>query len=358
MTCDLPGRAVGEKMKRILSVSLRVCILVALLILLIYFHFIDFSLLRKIFAHPGILVLGAGAVFLSYMVAALRWWLILHSQKVGITYPYAFQLYVISVFSSIFVPGGTASSDAVRIVMLMRRVPGRRTQAVLSVFADRFIAVLMLSLLAAFITVAQWEARPATPSDPMFWLNVSALLLPGLLVIVACAAWLVTRTSKNRGEQDLPDQNWIARTSARTSDFFELALENRLGIILAMGASTITTALLLGTIVIVSAVAAIPSLSHWEIAQAAALSQFANGLPISPGGVGVGEAAFNQICIWMAQGTEHYPYATIFLAYRIISVLVACCGGIALMNVPRLMRPHVGRSYLSDSEAHTQHGNS
>jgi uncharacterized membrane protein YbhN (UPF0104 family) len=342
-------------MKRILSASLRACILIVLLGLLIYFRFIDFAVLWKILARPDVLVLGAAAVFLSFMTGALRWWLILRSQKFTLAYLHAFQLYTVSIFSSIFVPGGTASADAVRMLMLMRIVPGRRCAAVLAVFADRFIAVFVLSLLAAILTLAQWRSRPIGPSDPMFWLNVSALLLPISLIIGACGAWLITRTPKYRSKRNLPNQNWIVRTISRMSDFFELALENRLSIVLAMCASTITTALLLGTIVIVSVVAAITNLSSWEIAQAAALSQFANGLPISPGGIGVGEAAFNQICIWIAQSTEHYPYATIFLAYRIIAILVACCGGIALMNVRRLMRPGVEQSYLlAKSEAHAQ----
>ena len=68
-------------------------------------------------------------------------------------------------------------------------------------------------------------------------------------------------------------------------------------------------------------------------------SMFANGVPISPGGIGVGEAAFNQICVWIAHGTQHYPYATIFLAYRVISLVTACYGGIALMKIGHLTNP-------------------
>lgn len=126
-----------------------------------------------------------------------------------------------------------------------------------------------------------------------------------------------------------------------------------MNIILAMGASMITTGLLLGSIVIVSSVAAIPNLSSWDIAHAAALSMFANAVPISPGGIGIGEAAFNQICVWIAHSNEHYPYATIFLAYRVISIIVACYGGIALLNVRRLFRSAPQQSYLlTGSKAH------
>jgi len=346
-------------MKNMLSAFFRGAILIALLGLLVYFHFIDFSILWKILVRPDVLVLGAGAVLLSYMAAALRWWLILRSQKFMIAYFHALRIYLVSILSSIFVPGGTVSSDAVRMLMLIRIVPTRRGQAVLAVFAESFIALFVLSLLAAILTLAQWPFRRITPGDPIFWLNASALLLPVSLVIAACGAWLVARTAKGCMKRRSPNQTWITRMTSVLLDFFDLALENRLSIFLAMGASAVSLGLLLGSIVIVSMVAAIPNLSYLDIAYAAALSQFANGLPISPNGIGVGEAAFNQICVWIAQSTTHYPYATIFLAYRIVAIFVACCGGIASLNVRRLMRPVGEQAYpLVETEAHVQHGNS
>lgn len=210
-------------MRKILSASLRACILIVLLASLIYFHLIDLSVLWTILVRPEVLVIGAGAIFLSFMTGALRWWLILRSQKFQIAYFHAFQLYAVSIFSSIFVPGGTASSDAVRILMLMRIFPGRRGQAALAVFGDRFLAVLMLSLLAAILTFARWPFQAVESNDPMFWLNVWALLLPVSLMIAAWAAWLITRTRKYRMKRELSEQSRLVRMISTISDFFELA---------------------------------------------------------------------------------------------------------------------------------------
>jgi uncharacterized membrane protein YbhN (UPF0104 family) len=326
-------------MRRVFFTALKACILIALIGALFYFHFIDLAMLGKILTRPEIFIFGAGAIFLSYMTGALRWWLILRCQKFGIAYLRAFQLYTASVFSLLFVPGGTASSDAVRIIMLMRLVPGNRGRAMLAVFGDRFIAVFMLSLLAAILTLSQWPFRSIAPDHPIFWLNVWAVLMPVLLLIAAGAGWLITRTPLFRRKRHVAERNRLVRMVSVLADFFELAFENPLNIILAVGASAITTGLLLGTIVMVSTIAAIPNLSAWDIARAAALSLFANGVPITPGGIGVGEAAFNQICIWIAHSNEHYPYATIFLAYRVISLVVACYGGIGFVNVRRLTTP-------------------
>jgi glycosyltransferase 2 family protein len=328
----------GLKMKRILSTSLRIGILIGLLGCLIYFHFIDFAVLGRVLRRPDLLVIGIAAVQLSYAIAALRWWIILSLQKIAITYRTAFQLFMISVFTSIFVPGGTASADAARMLLLMRVSPAQRGQPMLSVFADRFIAVLALSLLAAILTLVQSPFRAVTPGNPLFWLDLSALLLPLGLVFVVLTAWLISRTA-NDCVQSSEGKNWIQKIISAVANFFDLAIKNWLSMALAVGAGFISAGLLVTAIVIVSAVAAIPILSPMEVAHAATLSQFVNGLPISPAGIGVGEVAFNQICVWIAQGKEDYPYATIFLAYRIIAILVACGGGIVCLNVQRLMRP-------------------
>ena len=330
-------------MKQILSAAFKVCILIALLWLLLYFGFIDFSILGKILVRPEVLVLGVSAVFLSYLTGTLRWWLLLRSQKYRISYFHALQLYAISIFSSTFVPGGTASSDAIRILMLMRIVPGRGGQAALAVFGDRFIAVLMLSVLAAVLTLTLRPFRTGAADNPMFWLNICALLLPVSLIIAAWVVRWITRLPKFRRKQDSREQNRLAHVMAVMADFFDLALENKLNVVLAMLASLMTTALSLGAIVICSTVAAIPNLSSWEIAQAGALSMFANGLPLTPGGIGAGEIAFNEICFWIAGSKEHYPYATIFLAYSVICLIVSCYGAIALLNVRRLMTATAGQ---------------
>ena len=258
-------------MKRTFSTGIKACILIALLGLLLYFNFIDLSILAKILVRPDVLVIGASAIFLSYTTGALRWWLILRCQKFNIPYFHAFQLHTVGVFSLIFIPGGTASSDAVRILMLMRLLPESRGRAMLSVFGDRFVAVFMLSLLAAILTLWQWPFTADSPTGPIFWLNLLALLMPVGLASTACAGWLITHTPIFRRMGQSSERSWLVHVISEVSDFFELAFENPLLIVLAVGASAMTTALLLSAIVMVSSVAAIPNLTDWDVARAAAL---------------------------------------------------------------------------------------
>ena len=318
-------------------VAFRFGIVVALLGILIYARSIDLALLSRIFfAHPGILILGTGTVLTGYMAATMRWWLILHSQGFSIRYRSVFKLHLTTIFSSVFIPGGTFSLDALRVLLLMRMVPRRHTQAALATFSDGFVAALGLSFWAAILALSQRPLRSFEPGSPLPLLNIIAVLSPLGLVMGAWAAWLIVRTTA-RGYVNRR-QTRIAKIVVVLADFCELFRQKRAVVVVALGVSVLATGLSLVAIVIVSNVALVAHLSAWNVMYAASLSQFASALPISPSGIGVGEAAFNQICLMLSPNTAPYPYATILLGYRIIGILVAAIGG-TLTNIDHLTTP-------------------
>jgi uncharacterized membrane protein YbhN (UPF0104 family) len=88
-----------------------------------------------------------------------------------------------------------------------------------------------------------------------------------------------------------------------------------LGIALSVVLHTLTLA---GLVVIASGIG-LGNVSTWKYFLAGTLSLAANALPVTPGGVGVGEAAFSQFMLWLEPQAGALPYATAFLAYRVIS---------------------------------------
>ena len=55
-----------------------------------------------------------------------------------------------------------------------------------------------------------------------------------------------------------------------------------------------------------------------------------NALPLTPNGIGIGEAAFDQICHWLEPVPTSAAYSSIFFAYRIISTLTCLPGVVSL----------------------------
>jgi uncharacterized membrane protein YbhN (UPF0104 family) len=55
-----------------------------------------------------------------------------------------------------------------------------------------------------------------------------------------------------------------------------------------------------------------------------------NALPLTPSGIGVGEAAFDQICRWLEPTPSGAAYSSIFFAFRVVSTLTCIPGLISL----------------------------
>jgi hypothetical protein len=59
---------------------------------------------------------------------------------------------------------------------------------------------------------------------------------------------------------------------------------------------------------------------------ATSLTLVANALPLTPNGIGIGEAAFDQICRWLEHVPTGAPYSSIFFAFRAVLVGVSLTG--------------------------------
>ena len=188
-----------------------------------------------------------------------------------------------------------------------------------------------LSIMAATFGVFSWRE----PTVPINWFRVVAVALPFLafgsavpcLWARTCISGIVLEAKARKGGcygEPSPVVSRIHRTHC------SLIVRR---VILALLFSAITTSLLIASVIVVGIASDVPHLTLTDLGKATTLSMFANGLPITPGGIGVGEAVFNQICVRLADPAVVYPYGTIFLAYRVISMLTACYGLIPFVNM-------------------------
>jgi uncharacterized membrane protein YbhN (UPF0104 family) len=75
-----------------------------------------------------------------------------------------------------------------------------------------------------------------------------------------------------------------------------------------------------------------PSAADYGIAGLYAV--IANSLPVTPGGLGIGEGAFASACIMLAPQAAHAAYGTIFLAFRCVFMLSTLSGLVAYLAEP------------------------
>lgn len=101
----------------------------------------DWQAIRTLTARiPGyVLVLALGLAFASQGFSTLRWWILMHYQRIRVDYRMAFRLTSSGLFASNFLPG-TIGGDVIRVAGILPRSPNPMV-GIASVVVDRGIGV-------------------------------------------------------------------------------------------------------------------------------------------------------------------------------------------------------------------------
>ncbi len=318
--------------------ALKVITALAMLWLLVHFNLIDLSVLASFRYHVGTAILVMIVVFCSYATAALRWWLLFRIQGFQLSYRQVFNANYLGTFSLVFVPG--AGGEAVRMMLAMRLAASERTRAALTVFGDRALAIATLSLWAAVGTALAWPRLPAGLVPLGMGMMAAPVVIIGVgLAMMHFAPRLDLRLADHAGGI----AGRMRELAGSVIDFLALLRSNPRGAACAAAVSFLTTGLVLSNLLMIAHAYALPYLSLGDYLFAAPVAMVVNTVPISPGGIGVGEAAFDRLCNWIAGASDPVPYATIYLTYRILALIVAAYGIVPLLNVRRLTaRPAQG----------------
>lgn len=298
----------------------------ALLALLYYWQVIDLGALRVLVARPGILALGLAASLANIPLEALRWHILLRAQAVDLRLSRTIRILATSIFFANFLPGA-AGGDLIRGVYIYRAAEGRRASALLSIMVDRLIGLVAFVVLG----LAAMLTRPGvgTSAGPL------ELALVALSVLFI-AALVVVFLYGHRVAQGL--QRLLSGRSARLAQIIDdtgVALRQygrdprRMGLALLL--SVVIVGFAVGPIVLIAEAMPFTGPSALDYGIAGLYALIANSLPITPGGLGVGEGAFASACLMLAPQAARAAYGTIFLAFRCVFMLSTLPGLVAYL---------------------------
>ena len=160
----------------------------------------------------GLLVSGIG-----HLSNILRWNIFLRVQKIQVTLRHAASLYLIGVFFNLLLVGASGG-DIARAFYIFYEQPGKRSQAILSVVADRLIGLVILVpyTLGLVIIRYQWLAQTPVARGLLWFLIVftvgAALVMAG--TFIASRSGLVYKIPRS-----IPGREGILRTAEACSLF-------------------------------------------------------------------------------------------------------------------------------------------
>jgi uncharacterized membrane protein YbhN (UPF0104 family) len=345
-TTDLTPRVAttwdSVTLRKIVFLLLRVAIGITILVYLARSGQINFSSLTRLFRVWPITLAAVGFLLFDILMMSIRASLLFRSARLSLSLGSSFQLNLIGFLFSTFLPGA-AGGDIAKLVYATRQNYGRRAEVATVLILDRFVGLFSLVLLPILFAPFFLDLlRSLSVLRRLLYLDA---LLAGLMVVSVA---LVTFSVSIR--------SWLARSLGRWPTLKDLAVR----VLHAMAfqgkaQSTLFFAFLLSllanlALIVVTALglyAVNPLSFSTRLALVAPIGHLVNSLPLTPGGIGVGETAFDALfrLTGISGGAEA------LLCVRLWSISVALLGLLVyLFGMRRIVYPYVEQSLEADAE--------
>jgi uncharacterized membrane protein YbhN (UPF0104 family) len=261
------------------------------------------------------LALFLGAVLISLMLPAVRWWCLLHSQQVHVPFIHALGLTWTGHLAGMFLPGG-ASGDVVKGCLIVRGRRQGRTRALSTILADRAIGLYCFLLLGSLAGL--WLAIDGEASGPgRAMAGVAALFLAGL---TSAAIALLLAPSRRFLFRVLPE-----RVRLTLHEVCEVYARSKATLLGCFCLSLLNSAACLTALALAAGI--FNGVVPWAASfLAGPLVILTNCLPITPGGLGVGETVSHSLYQLLS-----IPYGAEAMALFRLGTLVVALPGLFIV---------------------------
>lgn len=276
-------------LRKIAFLLLRVAIGITILVYLAKSGQINFSSLTRPFRVWPITLAAVGFLLLDILIMSVGASLLFRSARLSLSLGSSFQLNLIGFLFSMFLPG-PAGGDIAKLVYATRQNHGSRAEVATVLILDHFVGLFSLVLLPILFAPFFLLLRSLSVLRRLLYMDA---LLAGLMAVSVA---LVTFFASTR--------SWVARSLGTWPTIKDLAVR----VLDAMAVqgkaqSTLFLAFLLSllanlALIIVTALglyAVNPLSFSTRLALVAPIVHLVNSLPLTPGGIGVGETAFNAL---------------------------------------------------------------
>jgi uncharacterized protein (TIRG00374 family) len=269
--------------------------------------------------------LGIGTTLIVYWLMAYRWRLILAARGYRPAIRSLFVYYLIGSFFSNFVPGGSVSTDVVRMLYVNREVRDR-AYVVTTLLYDRFLGMFVLLLVGMIAAIA---SRSYLPAGMLRYCMEAVFIVAVLILLFLMSEYLAGRLSAFAlyiGR--LIGLEGLARGAARVLDAMS-EVRGRTDIILqTLGVSLLTRIAWTAGFVIVAQAMNL-GLGVILLFAFIAIVDLIRMLPITPNGLGLREGAMVLLLGQVGIGHER---ALMFSLLSFAPLLVlAIVGGLIYM---------------------------
>src|ERR1700693_4215955 len=302
---------------KVLLAVLRLGIVVGLVVYLVRSGIIDLRVLPKIATAWPITVAAVTLLMFDVYLMSLRLSWLFRPQGLHLSLPMSLQLTLVGFFFATFVPG-SAGGDIAKLFYATKENSGRKTEIMTVVIFDRLIGLFSM-LLLPLLFAPMFPKLIQRVFVLRFLLFTTALLAAGTLAGFLVCLWNQSILDRLEGKS-FGYRKWrsLAIRGLRTILVYRHSPQI---LVSAFVASVLANLSLMG-VTALGVLIMNPSALEMKMCLVIPMGYIANSLPLTPGGLGVGETAFNALF----DITGLHGGAEALLCWRIWSALVGILG--------------------------------
>lgn len=281
---------------------------------------LNFTALRSLL-NPGVAALGFSLILLNLFLASERWRVLIRSQGIKAPSWPVFKLSLIGGFFNFAMPGGVGG-DVIKAFYFTRDNPGSKVTAVTSVLMDRVIGLYAMTLMALVVMIIDFQHIVKTSAlMTLFWFILALFLTFAVSLGLVFSPRIYNKGYLKKIIRKLP----LAEKFMKLYE--SMHLYGRDGkrffavIVLSLIAQCFTI-LFLYLVGQVAGFSEVPMKTYFLVAP---LGFMATAIPISPAGVGVGQAAFYFLFnLYLGEPSDIGP--TTITAFQVGTFLISLTG--------------------------------
>ena len=304
--------------RQLLLTLLRLATGVGLLAYLVKSGIIDFRELSQLFTAWPVTVVAITLLLADSVLMSVRLSWLFRPHGLRLRFGASMELTLVSFFFTTFLPGA-AGGDLAKLFYTARDNRGRRIEIMTVVLLDRAIGLFSLLLLPLIFAPMFAPLIRSMVALERLLLIVGLLACGALAGLLACLfsdSWI--NSSSRRRPESFPTRNEFVRQALGTIATYR----KNSGVVFAAAGASLLANLLLIFVTMLAVLVVAPSSLAPRMCLVIPVGHIVNSLPLTPGGLGVGETAFNALF----NLTGLHGGAEALLCSRVWMALVALLG--------------------------------
>lgn len=285
---------------------------------------IDMGAFAGLADHPYRLAAAFLAVSLLIPITSFRWFLLLNDETIRFRFRTVFAINYIGVFFNTVLPGGLGG-DLFKSVLIFRLSEAHRLRAVLSVIVDRVCGLFGLLIVCTVGILSSWSRIVEHP----LLLSLSSFVL---VALVAGLGGLILALSLHA-----PLRRGLATLAATYPNRITVLLISVMDAIggyrrryliwpACIGLSVVLHSSTVVFLYLLAPALGLGGAAFGDFLTSLSLANFANLVPLTPGGIGIGETAYGQLMGTLGNAQDIASFTFQYLLLRGAWVLLSLPG--------------------------------